>query len=122
MNQLMHEQLLLALDDNKDLLTIVEGKNDKRSLERLGFRNVRTLNKPLFKVVEEIDQDEVNILTDLDSHGKDLYRYFFCECGRRGIKVNNRVRQLLAFTEVKQIEGLANYLERQEVNMFLQHQ
>jgi len=119
MNSVMREQLELALDENKDLLTIVEGKNDKRALERLGFRNVRILDKALFRVVEEIDEEEVAILTDLDGHGKELYHYFFRECGRRGIKVNNRVRQLLTFTEVRQIEGLANYLERQQEKMLL---
>jgi 5S rRNA maturation endonuclease (ribonuclease M5) len=46
-----HEQLLEALEENRDVLTIVEGKNDKRALERLGFQKVMTLNKPLFKVV-----------------------------------------------------------------------
>ncbi len=115
MNQAMQEQLMSALEENRERLTIVEGKNDKRALERLGFQNIRTLNKPLYKVVEEIDEEEVIILTDLDRHGKELYHYFFHECGRRGIRVNNRVRQLLTFTEVRQIEGLANYLERLEV-------
>jgi 5S rRNA maturation endonuclease (ribonuclease M5) len=109
-----HEQLLEALEENRDVLTIVEGKNDKRALERLGFQKVMTLNKPLFKVVEEIDDDEVIILTDLDRHGRELYHYFFRECTRRGIKVNNRVRQLLHFSELRQIEGLSRYLERVE--------
>jgi len=112
MNQVMQEQLYEALDNNRDVLTIVEGKNDKRALERYGFNKVRTLNKALFKVVEEIDEPEVIILTDLDAHGQKLYHYFFHECGRRGIKVNNRLRQLLHFSELRQIEGLTRYLER----------
>jgi len=109
-----HEQLLEALEENRDVLTIVEGKNDKRALERLGFQNIVTLNKPLYQVVEGIEEDEVLILTDLDQHGRHLYHYFFQECTRRGIKVNNRVRQLLHFSELRQIEGLARYLERVE--------
>lgn len=112
MNQVMQERLYDELDNSRDVLTIVEGKNDKRALERYGFRNVRTLNKALFKVVEDIDEREVLILTDLDAHGKKLYHYFFHECSRRGIKVNNRLRQLLHFSELRQIEGLPRYMDR----------
>ncbi len=112
MNQALQEQLFEELDNNREVLTIVEGKNDKRALERYGFRKVRTLNKALYKVVEEIDEREVLILTDLDSHGRKLYHYFFHECARRGIRVNNRLRQLLHFSELRQIEGLPRYLER----------
>lgn len=111
--QVHHEQLLEALEEHRDTLTIVEGKNDRRALERLGYQNVVTLNKPLYQVVEGIEAEEVLILTDLDAHGKKLYQYFFRECTRRGIKVNNRVRQLLHFSDLRQIEGLSRYLERQ---------
>jgi len=100
-----------VLEENKGRLTIVEGKNDKRALERLGYTNVRLLNKPLFRVVEEIDEGEVQILTDLDEHGRRLYSYFFRECTRRGVRVNNSVRQLLHFSSLRQIEGLPRYLE-----------
>lgn len=112
MNTQRYEQLLETLEQRRDRLTIVEGKNDKRALERFGFRNVRTLNKPLYKVVEEIDEPEVMILTDLDAHGRKLYHYFFHECTRRGIKVDNSLRQILHFSELRQIEGLPRYLER----------
>jgi 5S rRNA maturation endonuclease (ribonuclease M5) len=114
MHLALQEELFETLDRSKDLLTIVEGKNDKRALERFGFTKVRTLNKALFKVVEEIDTDEVVILTDLDAHGKKLYHYFFTECNKRGIRVNNQLRQLLQFSELRQIEGLPRYLERLE--------
>ena len=88
-----------------------------RTISRFGFRNVRTLNKPLYQIVEEIDSDEVLILTDLDAHGRKLYHYFFHECARRGIRVNNQLRQLLHFSEVRQIEGLSRYLERIEMTV-----
>ena len=113
MNPDDYEQLLDALDANRAIPTIVEGKNDKRALEHFGFSNVRTLDRPLFKVVEEIHSDEVQLLTDLDAHGRKLYHYFFHECARRGIKVNNQVRQLLYLSDVRQVEGLARYVERQ---------
>jgi 5S rRNA maturation endonuclease (ribonuclease M5) len=115
MNQTQYEQLLDALQEDRELLTIVEGKNDKRALERFGFSNVRTLDKPLYKVVEELDAKEVLILTDLDAHGRKLYHYFFHECAQHGIRVNNRLRQLLYSSKVRQIEGLARYMERLEL-------
>ncbi|RME31529.1 toprim domain-containing protein [Candidatus Woesearchaeota archaeon] len=106
------ERLLEALHEHRSFLTIVEGKNDKRALEGFGFTNVRVLDGPLYRVVESIDEEEVLILTDLDEHGKQLYRYFYKECGRRGVRVNNRVRQLLTFTTLRQIEGLPRFIER----------
>jgi 5S rRNA maturation endonuclease (ribonuclease M5) len=115
MNQILQERLYETMDNSRDCLTIVEGKNDKRALERFGFSNILTLNKALFKVVEEVEAEnaeEVIILTDLDAYGKKLYHYFFHECNKRGIKVNNQLRQILHFSELRQIEGLPRYLER----------
>lgn len=112
MNSEEQELLMETLNEYRQHLTIVEGKNDKRALERYGFTNVRTIDRPLYRVVEEIDEEEIMILTDLDRHGRKLYHYFFRECGRRGVKVNNRLRQLLVFSELRQIEGLPRYLER----------
>lgn len=108
----LREALFEALEQHRDDVTIVEGVKDKRALERFGFRNVRTLNKALYKVVEELEGvEEVVILTDLDHHGRKLYHYFFHECTKRGIRVKNRLRQLLHFSELRQIEGLPRYLE-----------
>lgn len=59
---------------------------------------MQTLNKTLYNVVADIDWKEVII--DLDSHSKKLYHYFFHECDKRGIKVNNRLRQLPHFSEL----------------------
>lgn len=97
-------------------LIIVEGKRDKAALQKLGFANIRILSKkPLYKIAEECAEcsDKAAILTDLDPEGKRLYsklNYYF---SRMGVKVDNRFRNFLfRYTKLRQIEGLANYLER----------
>ena len=57
-------------------IIVVEGKEDKAALHRLGIDGVIQLNRrPLFKIVEELVAKErpVIILTDLDKKGKQLY-------------------------------------------------
>lgn len=101
----------------KHKLAIVEGRKDKRALESLGFRKIITLNKPLYKIVENIKANEVMILTDLDREGKKLYKQLLQELNRNGIKVDNKLRNwLFKNTKLRQIEGLPKYLNRAELN------
>ena len=104
--------LLREIEKSRTTLTIVEGPNDKRALERIGFTRVVHLSGPLYGVVERVDDDEVLLLTDLDEHGRCLYRRLYHDLTRRGVRVNNRLRLLLFQTPVRQIEGLARYLEK----------
>jgi 5S rRNA maturation endonuclease (ribonuclease M5) len=115
------DDLYREMENVKDTLVLVEGPNDKRSLEKLGFQNVVFMNKPLYKIVESLeDQDEVLLLTDLDQHGKGLYKYFYQELTKRGVRVNNRLRILLMQTPVLHIEGLFNYLQRKEYGAMME--
>lgn len=93
------------------LRVIVEGPKDQRALERLGFTHVTHLKGPLYGVVEDIDDEEIILLTDLDEHGRQLYTRLYTDLTRRGVRVNNRLRHLLFRTPVRHIEGLASYLE-----------
>jgi 5S rRNA maturation endonuclease (ribonuclease M5) len=109
------EDLYQEMENVKDMAVLVEGPNDKRSLEKLGFRNITIMNKPLYKIVEELEEEEeLLLLTDLDAHGKGLYKYFYREFTHRGVRINNRLRLLLTQTPVKHIEGLAHYMNRME--------
>jgi len=110
------DDLYEEMHNARNVTVLVEGPNDKRSLEKLGFTNVIHLQGPLYQMVELVENEhEVLLLTDLDSHGRRLYRYFYDQLTRRGVRINNRLRHLLFTTPVRQIEGLWNYLRRVEM-------
>ena len=101
---------------DSDKILIVEGKEDKAALKRLGIISVVQLNKkPLYQVVEELIEvgKEVMILTDLDKKGKQLYGKLNHDLRQFGVKVDNRFRNFLfKRTQLRQIEGLDSYIER----------
>lgn len=110
------EEIIGLLDKvrERNLLVVVEGLKDRRSLEKLGITNILTLKKPLYAVVEEIASkaEEVVLLTDLDLEGKKLYRVLSIDLQKHGVKINNALRELLFKSSLRQIEGLAAFLSR----------
>jgi len=96
---------------------LVEGPKDKASLRKLGLENIIYLRgKPLFEVVEWIASltKECLILTDLDKEGKKLYSVLKAELQKHGVMINDKFRNLLfKETDLRQIEGLYNYVARQ---------
>ncbi len=117
MNKELLQQVLVEIETIKEnnTLVIVEGSNDKKALEELGISNIIVLKgKPLYKVVEDIEAKEAVILTDLDAEGRKLYHDLKRELSQRGVKINDKLRLLLFKTELRQVEGLKNYMERQE--------
>ncbi len=97
-------------------IVIVEGREDKIALKKLGISNIIQLNKnPMYVVVEECISrgEDVIILTDLDKKGKELYGKLNHDLQRFGVKVDNRLREFLfRNTKLRQIEGLSNYIDR----------
>jgi 5S rRNA maturation endonuclease (ribonuclease M5) len=97
---------------------IVEGYKDKLALQKSGLENIIPLRgKPLYKVVEKIAKitDECLILTDLDREGKKLYSVLKAELQKHGVRIDDRFRNFLfKETDLRQIEGLFRYLQRQE--------
>ncbi|MEM3373815.1 MAG: toprim domain-containing protein [Candidatus Woesearchaeota archaeon] len=110
----------------EDLLIIVEGKKDKKSLINLGIKenNILTIKKDIFSFTQEINikllkkkeknKKEIVILTDLDKEGKKLYSKIKENIEKEHIKVNNKLREMLLKSELKQIEGLNSYLKEIE--------
>jgi len=93
-------------------IIIVEGKKDKHALELLGIKNIITLNKPLFEIVENISSNykECVLLTDLDKKGKILYSKLKKDLQRNGVKTNDNFRNFLyKRTNLTNIEGLLTY-------------
>lgn len=101
---------------NSEKIIIVEGKEDRAALNRLGITEIVQLNKkPLYKIVEELIEKgkPVIILTDLDKKGKQLYGKLNHDLQRFGVKVDNKFRLFLfRKTKLRQIEGLDSYIER----------
>jgi 5S rRNA maturation endonuclease (ribonuclease M5) len=96
---------------------IVEGAKDKASLQKLGLQNIIMLKgKPLYKVVERVAKltSECIILTDLDREGKELYGRLRQDLQKHGVKIDDRFRKFLfKETDLRQIEGLFRYVQRQ---------
>lgn len=93
---------------------IVEGKRDKKALSELGVNNIILLNKPIYKLVEEISSHfkEVVIFTDLDKEGKRLYGKLKPQLEAHGVKIDAYFREFLyKNTKISNIEGLKAYLK-----------
>ncbi|MBN2052171.1 toprim domain-containing protein [Candidatus Woesearchaeota archaeon] len=107
------ENLYEMVEKYKQYLVIVEGKRDKVALEELGFEHIMPLNgRPLYDVAENVQEKQVIILTDLDKKGEEIYSRIKKDLDKRGVEVDDTLRNLLFKTELRQIEGLTNYLRR----------
>ncbi|MBS3158277.1 toprim domain-containing protein [Candidatus Woesearchaeota archaeon] len=94
---------------------IVEGVNDKKSLESFGVSRIITVKRrAIYKVVESIPKgSRIAILTDLDSEGKKIYSMLNKEFSQRGVHIDNKLRDFLfKNTDLRQIEGLKRFVER----------
>jgi 5S rRNA maturation endonuclease (ribonuclease M5) len=106
------ENWILNLKQSKKLI-IVEGKKDKIALNSLGIKNIITINKPLYKLTEEISSKtkECIILTDLDKEGKRLYHKLKHDLQKQGVIIDNKFREFLfKNTKLSNIEGINSYL------------
>jgi dTMP kinase len=99
--------------ESKEKIVLVEGIKDKEALESLGIKNIITLKKPLYKIIEDIveTKKECIILTDLDKKGKQLYARLSSKLKQFGVKIDNKFREFLFKTKLRQIEGINSHLE-----------
>ncbi|MBI4139558.1 hypothetical protein HY483_01205 [Candidatus Woesearchaeota archaeon] len=115
MNKSEIDKLILLLSKLDDLdFVIVEGVNDKKAIKNFSsVRILTTKTTAIFNVVEQIPKkSRVAILTDLDSEGKKLYSQLNSVLSQRGVIIDNRLRYFLfKNTELRQIEGLINFLD-----------
>ena len=98
-------------------LIIVEGKKDKKALSELQIKNIITLNKPLYEIVEFVAENgkECILLLDLDKEGKKLYSRLKSSLQKHGVKIDDRFREFLfKHTKLSNIEGLTRYLEHEK--------
>jgi 2,5-diamino-6-(ribosylamino)-4(3H)-pyrimidinone 5'-phosphate reductase len=111
----------LAKQSAKGTPIVVEGKNDIQSLHKLGVTGdiilAKTSGKSFLDVLGEIEQrerSEVILLFDFDRRGKEWTHRMACRL--EGIKIAPNLlfwKMLLGLVgrDVKDIEGLAAYLE-----------
>jgi 2,5-diamino-6-(ribosylamino)-4(3H)-pyrimidinone 5'-phosphate reductase len=117
-------QLLERLKERslKGIPIVVEGKNDVRTLNRLGITGqvilAKTSGKSFLDVLFEVEQKdkcEVILLFDFDRRGREWTRRL-ASCLEGSKKIPNLVfwKKLFGLVgkDVKDIEGLATYLDR----------
>jgi 5S rRNA maturation endonuclease (ribonuclease M5) len=111
----------LAEESAKGTLIIVEGKNDIKSLRVLGIEgkiiSAKTGGKSVLDVISEVEKctaKEVIMLLDFDRRGKEWTKRLRQNLENAKIKINltfwSRLLELVG-TEVKDVEGLAAYME-----------
>ena len=104
---MVDEEILEIIQKVQKKLIVVEGKKDEKALQKLGCKNILTLeNKALYEIVESITVKEIVLLTDLDCEGKKLYSQLKKMFSQRGVTIDDRLRLVLFRHKVSHIEGL----------------
>ena len=100
--------------ESKHKIILVEGKKDKAALEKLGIKNIITLKKPLYAIIDDIikSNKECILLLDLDKKGRQLYAKISSRLKQSGVKIDSYFREFLFRTKLRQIEGLITYLNK----------
>ncbi len=100
-----------------DIPTIVEGKKDKRALQKLGFKRILDISgKSLTKVVERVASEEsVIILTDFDEDGRKKASKLTKFIQSTGVKINflvrNKIKNLFKVHKIEEINSFVKLME-----------
>ncbi|NWG11807.1 toprim domain-containing protein [Candidatus Bathyarchaeota archaeon] len=119
--KILHVLECLAEESAKGTPIVVEGKKDINALRILGIEgsiiSAKTGGKSLLDVISEIEKTEakeVILLLDFDRRGKELTQNLTKHLDTMTVRLSlNFWRELssLIGSEVKDIEGLASYME-----------
>lgn len=113
------EEFLETLEEADDGETcfVVEGRRDVAALEDVGVSNVKEVDTNLYLFSERVAKhyEKAVILTDLDAEGKRLYGKLRAYLSRHGVLIDDKPRDALWRTQLRQVEGLAGYRSRQQV-------
>jgi len=95
------------IEELREKVVVVEGKNDKRALEALGIKQVIAINgKPLIDLIPQLKGKDVAILTDFDRRGRQIYAKLRKLLQAYGIKHNPGLRKQVARLGKKKIEEI----------------
>ncbi|MEM3571973.1 MAG: toprim domain-containing protein [Candidatus Bathyarchaeia archaeon] len=116
----------MALQCERGIPLIVEGRKDEFTLKQLGVKGkifmIKSHGESLLTFLEKLNGfKEVIILTDFDKEGNELASLIIDELSRRGIKVNDELRnklKKLVNSEVSSIEDLKCFFERLKSKTF----
>jgi 5S rRNA maturation endonuclease (ribonuclease M5) len=111
----------LALESSKGIPIIVEGKKDVEALRALTIKGkiieAKTRGKSMLEVISEVGEcgvSEVILLLDFDRRGREWTKRLKQHLEKMQIKPNTVFwKKLLGLVshEVKDVEGLASYME-----------
>ncbi|MBW2982944.1 hypothetical protein KY327_01420 [Candidatus Woesearchaeota archaeon] len=105
-----------ALDvaDDGETCFVVEGLRDVAALEDVGVANVEEVDTNLYLFSERVARRyrKAVILTDLDAEGKRLYGKLRAYLSQHGVRLDDKPRDALWRTQLRQVEGLGGYLSR----------
>jgi 5S rRNA maturation endonuclease (ribonuclease M5) len=109
------EELVELLQENRERQVVVEGKRDKNVLCSLGFNCVLTIRKGIYETTEQLKDNEVLILTDFDSEGKQIAKklnLFLQPIGYNvDIDTRRKIGRLfgkLKITKIEELRGVLN--------------
>lgn len=110
-----HQEKFLTDIRKSGILLLVEGKKDRKVLERVGLDNIVEISgKQLDKVADIVNekQSHIVILTDYDKEGIKQYKRLKSLLLADGIKINDRLRRDFKRTFlVNKIEELVSYFK-----------
>lgn len=103
-------------EKSEEKTIIVEGIKDQKALQEFEIKSVPMRRRALYKVVEYVIKKgkECIILTDLDKKGKQLYSRINSQLSNMGIRIDNKPREFLFKTKLRQIEGIVSYYNHLE--------
>ena len=98
---------------------LVEGKNDRLALRRLGIQGeimcLKSSTNILYDILDDVSSPEIILLVDFDDYGISLAKNIIQHLEKKRIKVNTHFwRRLKALVrrDVKDVEGIVSYLEK----------
>ncbi len=100
--------------ESETTAVLVEGNRDRLALEYFRVKNVVTISKPLYEIVEEISSEykKCILLLDLDKAGNKLYKRLKDDLQKYGVKIDSKFRSFLfKKTGLKEIEGLTSFFK-----------
>ena len=105
-----YQELKEIIDDLKKdrRKKLVEGKKDKEALNKLGIKQIETINtKPLREITRKENEKEVILLTDFDREGKSkssqLIRLYRAEGIKTDLNYKKQLGKLHGISEIEEI-------------------